>query len=156
MNKHEQHDNAPGVIAVNDQAHRSQSPHLRLGHAGEDSAAGFMVGKGYAVIARNWRHGHLELDLVCANGDLIVFVEVKTRRSTTHGGPAAGITPIKRRRLARAAWAWLRENRAWDHPCRFDVICLVGAGESFSLEWHRNALEFSETLDCRDTHWQCW
>ena len=80
-----------------------QAAHLRLGQEGEDAAAELLTCKGFALLDRNWRLGRLELDLVCRDGDTLVFVEVKTRANAAHGGPAAALTPAKQRHLYRAA-----------------------------------------------------
>jgi putative endonuclease len=101
--------------------------HLALGAAGEEAAAALLAAKGLRVLARNWRSGGLELDLVCREGRTIVFVEVKTRGPGSRGTPADGLTPAKRGRLVRAASLWLSENEAWDAPCRFDLVAVTPA-----------------------------
>lgn len=125
-----------------------------LGQAGEDLSANFLAGKGFAILARNWRFGHLELDLVCEKDGCIIFVEVKTRCGQSHGGPQGAINSRKMRNLGIAAQAWLKENDKWDWPCRFDVICLVGNGEDFSLEHYADAFNPCQTLDYCDSSWQ--
>ena len=55
------------------------APHLQLGREGEAAAAALLTGKGYAVIARNYRTRGGEVDIICLDGDTVVFVEVKTR-----------------------------------------------------------------------------
>ncbi|GAB1252918.1 hypothetical protein Defa_04050 [Desulfovibrio sp. TH_2024_36128] len=79
--------------------------HLRLGSAGEDAAAELLTGAGCTLLARNWRQARLELDMVCLDGDTIVFVEVKTRSSERYGGPAYAVGLSKQRVLCRAARA---------------------------------------------------
>ncbi|MBO4313808.1 MAG: YraN family protein [Desulfovibrio sp.] len=133
------------------------APHISLGRAGEDRAARHLNGLGYAILARNWRHRRLELDIVCRDGDVIVFVEVKTRSTGRWGGPAPAVTPAKQRHILRAAQAWLKEHDLWQAPCRCDVLCLVGDDENtFSVEHFRNAFDFSAALDSRNAPWQPW
>ncbi|MBO4300965.1 MAG: YraN family protein, partial [Desulfovibrio sp.] len=102
------------------------------------------------------RKGRLELDIVCRDGDTIVFVEVKTRNSSNYGGPASGLTPSKCRTLCRAATAWLASHNAWSHPCRFDVICLVRQGNVLYPEHYRHAFSCESPVDRCHTHWQPW
>ncbi|MBO4312376.1 MAG: YraN family protein [Desulfovibrionaceae bacterium] len=94
-----------------------------LGQSGEDAAARLLQAKGLGIIARNWRKGSLELDLVCRDGGTLVFVEVRTRRAGGMLTPAESLTPSKRRSFERAARAYLQANDLWDSPCRFDLVC---------------------------------
>lgn len=126
-------------------------PHLRLGMAGEDAAAAILSAAGYFVLERNWRCGKLELDLVCAQDDMIVFVEVKTRSKNSHGGGYGAINNKKCRNLLAAAQIWLERNALWQNPCRFDILCLYGSGESFRMEHYPNAI--TQTLDSRHAYW---
>ena len=139
------------------QAAEYEAPNISLGRAGEDRAARYLSEHGYAILARNWRHHRLELDIVCRDGDVIVFIEVKTRASERWGGPAPAVTPAKQRHILRAAQAWLRAHDLWLAPCRCDVLCLVGDDENtFSVEHFRNAFDFSAALDSRNAPWQPW
>lgn len=130
--------------------------HLRLGQEGEDAAAGLLARKGYALLARNWRQARLELDMVCRDGDTIVFVEVKTRSSDRYGGPAHAVSPSKQRVLCRAARAWLAAHEAWDKPCRFDVICALRTGDTLHLEHFCHAFDCPPALDSGYASWQPW
>ncbi len=93
-----------------------------LGRFGEDAAEGFLRAKGMGCLARRFRIRRGEVDLVMESGELLVFVEVKTRHDSRFGRPAESVSPEKRRRLARAAEAFLAERNAFDRPCRFDVV----------------------------------
>ena len=107
------------------------APHLRRGQDGEHVAARFLAGKGLRIVARNYRTGGGELDLVCLDGETVVFVEVKTRGAAGRGRPEEAVTPAKQRRLVRVAAAFLSEQDWWDRPCRFDVVAVeVRAGAS--------------------------
>ena len=90
------------------------------------------------------------------NGQENAFVEVKTRRSDERGGPAAAVTPAKQRVLTRAAQAWLAAHDAWQAPCRFDVVCLLRHGDTFSAEHYRHAFDFTPSLDSSHASWQPW
>lgn len=140
----------------------SQKPglphHLMTGAQGEELASRLLAGAGLDVLDRNWRHGRLELDIVCKSGDLIVFVEVKTRTSSRCGGPLGAINSTKRDRLIKAASFWLSEHDAWHSPCRFDVVCIVrdDTSGSFSVEHIPDAFDSSQALCGRHSSWQPW
>ena len=101
------------------------APHLTLGREGEALAARLLTGKGYRILARNYRTAGGEVDLVCEDGDTLVFVEVKTRSAGSLGRPDQAVTGVKRGRLVRAAAAFLSEHDGWERPCRFDVVAVV-------------------------------
>ena len=107
-----------------------------VGNRGEDIAAAYLESIGYRILHRNYRFGRLELDLICYEppGDglnvvsgqgEIVFAEVKTRSGLGFGRPEEAISETKRRRIAQAAQAWLREQSMEQASCRFDVIAVV-------------------------------
>ena len=96
--------------------------HLDLGADGEARAAAHLEGRGYRIVARNVRAGGVELDLVARRGEVIAFVEVKTRRSRAFGAPEEAVDGRKRARLVRGAAAWLREHPVRAAQPRFDVI----------------------------------
>ena len=93
-----------------------------LGAEGETQAARYLMGKRYRIAARNVRAGGVEIDLVAQKAGTLVFVEVKTRRSTGFGVPQSAVDAAKRARLVRGAAAWLRENRFRPRRIRFDVV----------------------------------
>lgn len=128
----------------------------RTGKEGEDAAAAFVQKRGLRILARNWRHGRLELDMVCAEGHTVVFVEVKTRKADGLTSPLEALTPRKRDALLRAAQHWLRANNAWDRACRFDLVAVLDHGAHFTLEQYKNVFEFSAPVGGRHTSWQPW
>ena len=80
------------------------------GDLGEDAAARYLKGRGYRMLERNWRYRQWELDLICRDGDTVVFVEVKTRAAKTMGIPADGLNRKKQARLVKAASQYLTRN----------------------------------------------
>ena len=90
-----------------DHGENGLAPHLHTGRKGEDAAAGEAKARGWKILDRNWRAGRLELDIVCEDGEEIVFLEVKTRAEQGLLSPAEALSPEKCRRLTRAAQAWL-------------------------------------------------
>ena len=82
------------------------------------------------VLERRYRRRFGEIDLIAEEGDRVVFVEVKARRGLGFGRPAEAVTPLKRRRLARVALAYLQRMGWLERTCRFDVVeVLVDHGE---------------------------
>ena len=93
-----------------------------LGAVGEALAARWYEAAGYAVVDRNWRCRDGELDLVAAAAGVVVFCEVKTRRSDRFGAPFEAVTVTKQRRLRGLAARWLAEHpAARASQVRFDV-----------------------------------
>jgi len=128
----------------------------KLGGRGEAAAARLLVSKQYRILAHNWRRGRLELDLVCEDGDELVFVEVKTRTAGTLTSPAEGMSPGKRQSLIKAARCWLAAHKAWDRACRFDVVCVTDIGQELHLEHHTNAFTLADSLARGNAAWQPW
>ena len=99
-----------------------------FGRAGEDVAARFLESKGYRILARRYRTRVGEIDLVAMTGDLVVFIEVKTRRGTAYGLPEESVHPLKQARLSKVAAQFLSGHPSLDHGglcCRFDVVAIV-------------------------------
>lgn len=96
-----------------------------LGQAAEAAAAGWLRRAGLAVLERNVRFREGEIDLVCRDGDAIVFVEVKCRRASWGEGPGEAVSWTKRRRLVRLAQHYLKARRLDHARCRFDVVAVT-------------------------------
>ena len=96
-----------------------------LGQAAETAAAGWLRRAGLAVLERNVRFPEGEIDLVCRDGDAIVFVEVKCRRASWGEGPGEAVSWTKRRRLVRLAQHYLKARRLDHARCRFDVVAVT-------------------------------
>ena len=104
------------------------------GRRGEDAAARFLTSRGYRILARNVHLPGGELDLVCLDGNCLVFVEVKLRCGSSFGSALAGVGPRKRAAL-RAAAADYAQIVAPGRRFRFDVVAIDGN----RLALHRNA-----------------
>ena len=113
------------------------------GDLGEDAAARYLKGHGYRVLERNWRYRQWELDLICRDGDTVVFVEVKTRGVGTLGIPADGLNRKKQARLVKAASQYLTKNNLWDEPCRFDLAAVIDTGSGMDVEYIENAFDLT-------------
>ncbi|OGT28583.1 MAG: YraN family protein [Gammaproteobacteria bacterium RBG_16_66_13] len=97
-----------------------------VGRVGERRARQFLESAGLTILDANWRSPEGEIDIIAAEGDVLVFVEVKTRRGLRFGSPEESITRGKRRRLQRAALAYLQSHERIDSLWRIDVITILG------------------------------
>ncbi len=111
-------------------AYSGQRSRTAAGLWGEQQAEILLRGKGYAILGRRVRIGRRdELDLVARDGDTLVFVEVKTRRSIKFGQPIAAVNRAKRHYLSRAAVRYLKRLKHQPPSFRFDVVEVVGVPE---------------------------
>ena len=93
------------------------------GDFGETVARAFLEGKGYQIVAQNYRFMRREIDIIARNGEYIVFIEVKTRTNTKFGTPAQSVSPGKQRHIISTAKGWLLNNMdRINLQARFDVI----------------------------------
>ena len=113
---------------------------------GEELAAAHLKKKGYHILVQNYRALRGEIDLVAQDGNRIVFVEVKTRRSLKFGLPQEAVTPRKQQQISKIALAYLQERDLLNAPCRFDVIAIRLSSQLklLHLEHIKNAFEFQE------------
>ena len=107
------------------------------GQAAEALAEHWCGRQGWQPIARNFRVKGGEIDLICLDGNTLVFIEVRQRRSDRYGGASASITTAKQRKLITAAQQFLQRHREHaSRPARFDVITL---GRDDDLNWIKSA-----------------
>jgi putative endonuclease len=102
-----------------------------LGDRGERLAADYLERGGWTVLARNYRVGHREVDLVARRGEVVAFVEVKTRAGLGYGHPLEAITAGKRREIMRVAQAWVERHGQPGEEYRYDAVAvlILGGGE---------------------------
>jgi putative endonuclease len=96
-----------------------------LGQYGERVAARHLADAGLSIVTTNWRCPEGEIDIIARERGVVVFCEVKTRRSDAFGVPAEAITRTKAHRIHRLAMLWLRENPAGSADLRFDVVSVL-------------------------------
>ncbi|MCU0453044.1 MAG: YraN family protein [Bacteroidetes bacterium] len=96
-----------------------------LGPQGEDLAVAYLLEHHYRILQRNYRYGHLEIDIVAMEGPELVFVEVKARSNFQYGEPEYFVTDSKQEKLRRAAQAYVEERVLGLVTCRFDVIAIA-------------------------------
>ena len=114
----------------------------RVGDEVEEAVSAYLEAKGHRILARNWRAGHLELDIVSLDLDGVHFVEVKTRRPPLQLDPQECVTLPKQKRTAKAAAAFLARSRnphLTDCECHFDVAAVVKSGENIEIRFFPDA-----------------
>lgn len=98
--------------------------HKETGIKGEQIAVNFLLKKGYSIVVCNWRYGKKEVDIIAQKDDMLVFVEVKTRRNFDFGFPEEAVNAKKQAFLKAAATAYIDS-----HPehinIRFDIISIL-------------------------------
>jgi len=112
---------------------------LPLGRRGERAAEKYLRRNGYRIVARNYRAAGAEIDIVAMDGDTLVFVEVKTRRSRDAGAPEEAVDERKQKQIRRAAEIFATRFRAEEVTMRFDIIAVDASGERLEIELLRNA-----------------
>ena len=115
---------------------------ITLGKQGEDLAVNHLLGKGFTIIVRNYRQKTGEIDIIARDREWLVFVEVKTRKSTRFGQPFEAVTRKKQAQISRVALDYMNRNKLLDQPARFDVISiLINKNGKAAIEHLRNCFE---------------
>ena len=109
------------------------------GRWGEDLAVDYLAGLGLEIIARNWRYKRAEIDIICREAGILVFVEVKTRSGLSFGRPEEMVGPRKKRLMFSASSAYMYKT-GYEGEIRFDIISIVGApGKAPEIQYFRDA-----------------
>lgn len=97
---------------------------IAIGRMGEEAAAKFLKKNGYRIITQNFRCRWGELDIIAKDGDVLVFVEVKTRGNDAFGRPGESVNARKQQRMITASSIYMSENgiAVDDTSVRFDVV----------------------------------
>ena len=95
-----------------------------IGNEGEQQAAVYLEEIGFKILEQNWRHKHLEVDIIAKDGIFLTFVEVKVRKNSIYGYENALISKAKQKALSRAAEAYIFENN-YTGQIRFDLISII-------------------------------
>ena len=112
-----------------------------LGKWGEDAAVNYLTEHGLAILGQNWRSPYGEIDIIARENDIIVFVEVKTRKSDHFGFPEEAVTWKKRSHMINAATSYITENKV-DEAWRIDVISIRKLKyQKLEIEWFQDAIK---------------
>lgn len=96
-----------------------------FGDRGERLAVRHLKKSGLRIVTRNYRNRFGEIDIIALDGQTIVFVEVKTRKSNAAGNPLEAVDEIKQAKIIQVAQAYLKQRRLFEYSVRFDVIGIV-------------------------------
>ena len=110
-----------------------------IGNSGERNAVSFLERQGFAILDRNYTFDHGEVDVVAKDGDELVFVEVKLRRTTRFGLPEEAVTPAKQELIRRTAEGYVQEKKLNNISCRFDVIAIIDENGLKKFVHYKNA-----------------
>ena len=99
------------------------SDKIKRGNEGEKLAADFLTGKGFEIVARNYRHRRSEIDLIVRMDNWLIFVEVKTRSSYDFGYPEEFVNSQKRKKILEGAEHYLYESN-WQGNVRYDIVSI--------------------------------
>jgi putative endonuclease len=100
---------------------------IEVGATGEDRAADHLVRSGYRIVERNYRCKLGELDVVARDSGVLVFVEVRSRRSADFGCALDAVSWYKRKQVSRVAMSYIAYRRPRFTEARFDVIAITGS-----------------------------
>ncbi|MDO9104486.1 MAG: YraN family protein [Methylovulum sp.] len=114
---------------------KTKAAHLACGESAEELAHKYLIDAGLIPIARNFRCKQGELDLIMMDGQALVIIEVRFRKSDRYGSAAESVTPAKQSRIIAATQFYLSTIKT-DRPIRFDVIAITGKNP---INWIKNA-----------------
>lgn len=117
----------------------------KFGNNGESIAARHLKKKGYRILEQNYRTSLGEIDIIAADRDTIVFVEVKARQSNRFGNPKWAVTPRKQRKISMVALHYLKSTKQDQVKARFDVVSISVSGGTPGIELVKNAFELAYT-----------
>ncbi len=118
----------------------------QLGEYGEMLAKHYLIGKGYTILAQNFRCRYGEVDIIVQKDDNIVFVEVKTRRTLSYGTPAEAVDRRKQARYGKIASLYIQNNRLFESSYRFDIVEIyMPSQNTHTINHIENAFGFTDT-----------
>lgn len=103
------------------------------GTKGEEIAVAHLLRSGYSILEKNWRHKHLELDIIALLNTTLIIVEVKLRASNAFGAPEEFVTKSKQRKIIKAADVYIKENNI-NFETRFDIISIIENPNELNVE----------------------
>ena len=112
-----------------------------MGRDAERLAETWLERRGYVVLDRNHATRGGEVDLVCRDGGVLCFVEVRSRADRGHGAPEETVDRRKALRVVAAATDWARRHGALDDDIRFDVVAVTGSGDDPGFALFRGAFD---------------
>jgi putative endonuclease len=115
---------------------------IMTGRKGETIAAAFLKNTGYQIVGTNYRCPLGEIDIIARDQDELVFIEVKTRKSTALGYPEQAVDVTKQKKMSRLALWYLEHNNMHDAKARFDVVAVTMSQSEPEIRLIKNAFDF--------------
>lgn len=112
--------------------------HLKTGYRGEQAACAYLEALGFRILERNWRYKRAEIDIIAMEGDVLVFLEVKTRSSERYGSPEVFVSKRKQQLLTSAASAFCLQLE-YTGEIRFDVVAVIASRKDCHVTLLRDA-----------------
>lgn len=123
----------PRTVLIGKMFHPMKEKNKTVGNKGEQIACGYLLNKGYKILARNWIYRHKEIDIIAKKNELLVIVEVKTRSSNFKIDPICSVSKQKQRFLIEAANYFVDLND-FNGEVQFDIIGIVLSENQHVLE----------------------
>jgi putative endonuclease len=122
---------------MNNSATNDKEP--SVGKIGESLARGHLEKAGYTILEKNYRFGHGEIDIIAQQDNMLIFIEVKTKKYGDFGDPINWIKRGKQLQIGRVARGYLYERNITDRDCRFDVILVTWENGLWKIDHIENA-----------------
>jgi len=111
----------------------------KIGDAGEQMACDFLLSRGHHILDRNWRSGHLELDIVSEGPDGLHFIEVKTRTAPVTTAVVDQVNSVKQKRISAAAIQYLNKKHLDGREVYFDIVSVLFDGSQTIVRYFPQA-----------------
>lgn len=115
-----------------------KASHLVTGKKGEDIACHHLQKLGYKIVSRNWRYRRYEIDIIAYEHDILVFVEVKTRKGIDYGQPADFVDWNKQKKIIRASEQYLHRSKH-NGEIRYDIVSILLSDNRSEIEVIKDA-----------------
>lgn len=115
----------------------------KFGKQSELLASNYLRLSGYNILELNYRNRIGEIDIIARDGAVLVFIEVKSRKTARFGSPKNAVTPRKQRKISRTALAYLKKTRQLNSKARFDVVAIDARHNPPDIEVVKNAFELA-------------
>ncbi len=113
----------------------------KFGKQSEALATAYLKLSGYRILERNYRNRIGEIDIIAKEGSVLVFIEVKARKTARYGSPKNAVTPAKQHKISNTALAYLKETGQLNRKARFDVVAIDARFNPPEIEVVKNAFE---------------
>lgn len=110
------------ILPIVNKERNSMNNRVKLGQLGESFASKYLQINGYEILSRNFRYNTGEIDIIARRGEVISFIEVKTRAKEGYGYPEEAVTESKKRHIIRTANYYIMKNDLSEFDVQFDVI----------------------------------